>query len=142
MDTNTQNIDFNQKNLLKTDIYIDRYLPCRTLNLIQAVFLTAFSNHNDNKHFLEKLVHKYEVQKEKIKTEEAKDAKVNIAAGAKLTCYLNKEQYHAPHINIPESIDSSDEDSDERDSEDPEDVHEGRGRRNRITEESEEGENG
>lgn len=52
---------FNKSNILKTDIYIDRYLPCRILNIIQAVFLNSFSNHNDNKRFLEKLDHKYKV---------------------------------------------------------------------------------
>jgi hypothetical protein len=38
--------------LAKTDTYIDRYLPCRTLNLIKDAIGESFSDYNARKIFL------------------------------------------------------------------------------------------
>lgn len=65
--------DANSESLLKTDIYLDRYMGCRILNLIWDVFQTSFSTHNDDKRFRERLVKNFKACKDKIILEEGRD---------------------------------------------------------------------
>ena len=44
-----------KKKLQETDVYVDRYLPCRILNMIKDLTEESFSDYNDNKLFLTKL---------------------------------------------------------------------------------------
>ena len=60
-------------NLLLTDIYIDRYLPCTVLNLIQETSEEAFLDLMGRKSFSSSLKKKYDEALAKIKSEENYD---------------------------------------------------------------------
>jgi transcriptional accessory protein Tex/SPT6 len=44
-----------KKKIELTDVYVDRYLPCKILNMIKDVTEESLSDYNDNKIFLTKL---------------------------------------------------------------------------------------
>ena len=55
IETNESLIRLLKKNLNATDVYIDRYLPCRILNIIKEITEESFSDYDDRKIFLTKL---------------------------------------------------------------------------------------
>lgn len=52
MDNTDNRLGTFKKKLEQTDMYIDRYLPCRVLNMIKETSEESFSDYNDNKVFL------------------------------------------------------------------------------------------
>mgnify|MGYP006893842083 CR=1 FL=1 len=93
-------------NLVQTDIYLDRYLPVSTLNLIKEVCEDSFSKFRDKKCFLQELDGKYQEVLAKIKKEEKIDSK--IVNKCEHTCKLRKKGFVIPEIEIPETISDSD----------------------------------
>jgi len=61
-------------NNLQTDIYIDRYLPCMMLNLIQSTSEEAFTDYTGRRSFCKSLKSKYDEILDKIKSEEHDDS--------------------------------------------------------------------
>lgn len=66
-------IDQINGELRDTDVFIDRYLPCRILNDLKFIFEEAFGDYADKKSFLDKLDEKFKLTKEKIEQEEQQE---------------------------------------------------------------------
>lgn len=124
MDDTSSRLERLRLSQLETDIYIDRYQPCKFLNMIKASFGDGevISEHREKRLFLTNLDKMFQEIKEKIKIEERhdKDPNICIKAPHKKMNNLKKKQYTIPVINIPESEEDSSGDSSYDDSEDSE----------------------
>jgi len=103
-----------QTDLLSTNLYLERYLQPRMLNLLKDVLEPSVSNYGDRKELLTKLDELFKAAKEKI----ALALKADAAAGAdrnplRRKCLLNRVMYSIPEIEIPETLSYGDEEEEE-----------------------------
>ena len=113
---------FFEGELKKTDIYIDRYLPCKILNYYKDICLEAFGDYNDKKNFSAALDMQFKECHAKIVTEENFDLKKNAHKDPRRAmCSLQKRHYSIPKIDILATLDYDEEDDeDDVDEEDEE----------------------
>ena len=57
----------------KTEIYLDRYLPCKILNMIRDMTEESITDYNGRKEFCERVKAQFDLFKDKIKREEHED---------------------------------------------------------------------
>ena len=103
-----------QSDLLSTNLYLERYLQPRMLNLLHEVLEPSISEYGDRKELLTKLDELFKAAQEKITLARRADA----AAGAdrnplRRKCLLNRTQYSIPEIEIPETLSYGDEEEGE-----------------------------
>lgn len=110
-----QLLDLLKKQIHATDIYLDRYLPVATLNMIKDAHEECLSRPKDRKSFLTRLDQTFKEFQDRIQVVEEKD---ELSRDVLLhQCDLDKRYYHIPAIVIPPTISSDEEaDSDEIDS--------------------------
>jgi hypothetical protein len=96
-----------KQNVHQTDIYIERYLPSTTLNMIREAFNGVLSEYNDNKLFLENVSKRFKEMKEYIELWDAYDKRKKSVMEYRLT--LDKKGYHIPDIEVPVTLEHSDE---------------------------------
>jgi len=91
----------------RTDVYIDRYLPCRVLNMVKKSTEPALGDYWDRKRFLTGLAASFKALEAKILREEALDAENGaIDNPSKMKCGLQKDGYYIPDIEIPPTLPS------------------------------------
>ena len=123
---NTDNrLSVVKKKLEQTDTYIDRYLPCRVLNMIKDLTEESFSDYNDNKNFLTKLRKQFEEVKVQIDENEfwlKNVVKTGTAYSGKnrpkKLKELDKTKYHIPEFDIPPTLSLEEEEEEAEQDED------------------------
>lgn len=66
-------MSFIKSNLVETDIYLERYLECKILNLIKDINEDCFGDYNDKKRFLSNLDNNFKRIESHIKEVEKAD---------------------------------------------------------------------
>ena len=97
-----------------TDIYIERYLPIATLNLIRDVTEDGFGRKSDRRQFRQALKDKFQWYKNNL----AKLEKLDGAGQHDKVCRLKKNTYEIPKIDVDsdsEDSSSQEEESDQQD---------------------------
>ena len=74
---------FIKQNLVETDIYLERYLECKILNLIKDVHEDVHGDYNDRKRFLTQLDANFKRIEESIKEAERNDNVKSSGFGGK-----------------------------------------------------------
>ena len=90
---------------LNTDIYLERFLEVKVLNIIHNIHESSISNYGDKKEFLTNLNNKFKELEKKIEA----DCLIDKKAGAerfplKKSSKLDKNYYYIPSIEIPETL--------------------------------------
>ena len=88
-----------------TDIYLERYLPVASLNMMRDVCEEAFGEYEDKRKFLELVKDKFEKLQKTIYDYEIFDSQMKEETRYKMT--LQKREYNIPAIRIPVTITNS-----------------------------------
>ena len=103
-----------KRQIHQTDLYLDRYLPVATLNLIKSAHEDSFGRRSDRKGFLNTMIEKFKELEDSILDAEDDD---RINKDVLLhKCNLDKRFFEIPEITPLESLES--EESEEEDDED------------------------
>ena len=101
--------------LIETEIHIDRYLPCKILNMIRDLTEDSISDYMGRKEFCERVKARFDALKLKIKIEEKHDVKEK-----QIKLHMNslkKREYVIPEIEVPPTLSSEEEEESEEESE-------------------------
>ena len=96
IDALRHNIQHLSGELHLTDIYLDRYLPCKVLNMIRDMTEDSLSDYSGRKEFCERAKAKFEDFQKKIKLEEKYDKMKSKPV--EFRCMLSKRYYTIPTI--------------------------------------------
>ena len=97
--------------ILNTDVYLERFLECKILNIIHDVNGPSISNYMDRKEFLTTLSKKFKEIDQKIKEDNHADVKAQADRfPLRRKMKLDKNHYKILDIEIPETISYESED--------------------------------
>jgi len=137
IDSFDMRVKYIRNNLMSTDIYIERYLPCLALNQIKECLEDAFGDYNDRKSFLTIMKKRFHEMQHKIQGIEKQEKEQASYSANKQICTLNKTNYSIPEIDVPVTLSETEE---EQSAHGEEDLGEGEGEDEDYYDEEEESE--